>query len=84
MSRCSVLLAVAGQHWHDIVELPGGVSPQLPLSHGEPGDDVDWSGGGQLDVLVARRRRRWLQLGVLHLVVGCVVVSRKVTSCSGK
>ena len=45
------------------------------LGHGEPGDDVDWSEGRQLDVLVVRRR-----LGVLHLVVGCVVVSRKVTS----
>jgi hypothetical protein len=48
---------------HDIVELPGGVSPQrgideLLLGHGEPGDDVDWSEGLQLDVLVVRQRRR--------------------------
>jgi hypothetical protein len=63
---------------HDIVELPGGVSPQLPLGHGEPVDDVDWSEGRQLNVLVARWRRRWWRLGVPHLIVGCVVVSRMV------
>ncbi len=45
------------------MELPGGVSPQrgideLLLGHGEPGDDVDWSEGLQLDVLVVRQRRR--------------------------
>ncbi len=50
------------------------------LGHGEPGDDVDWSEGRQLDVLVVRRRRWWWRHVVLHLVVGCVVVSRKVTS----
>jgi hypothetical protein len=77
--RCLLLLSDGG---HDIVVLPGGVSPQLvvdapedelPLGHGEPGDDVDWSEGRQLDVLVVRRRRRWWLLGVLHLIVGCVL-----------
>jgi hypothetical protein len=28
---------------------------ELPLGHGEPGDDVDWSEGRQLDLLVVRR-----------------------------
>ncbi len=60
------------------------VSMNWPLGHGEPRDDVDWSEGRQLDVLVVRRRHRWWRLGVLDLVVGCVVVSRMVTSCSGK
>ncbi len=57
--------------------LPGGVSPQLgvdelPLGHGEPGDDVDWSEGRQLDVSVVRRRRRQ-HVVVLHVAVGCVL-----------
>ncbi len=60
------------------------VSMNWPLGHGEPEDDVDCLEGRQLDVLVVRRRRRWWRLGVLHLVVGCMVVSRMVTSCSGK
>ncbi len=71
-----------GDGGHDIVMLPGGVSPQLvfdtpqdelPLGHGQPGDDVDWSEGRQLDVLVIHRRRQWWRLCVLHLVVGCVL-----------
>jgi hypothetical protein len=52
------LAACCDETGHDIVMLPGGVSPQLPLGHGEPGDDVDWSEGRQLDVLVVRQRRR--------------------------
>ncbi len=81
----SALAAEAGEHsLFAVMTTMVRVSMNWPLGHGEPGDDVDWSEGRQLDVPVARRRRRWWRLCVLYLVVGCVVVSRKVTSCSGK
>jgi hypothetical protein len=81
----SASAAEAGEH-SPFAEMIAMVrmSMNWPLGYGEPGDDVDWSEGRQLDVLVVRRQRGWWRLGVLHLVVGCVVVGRKVTSCSGK
>jgi hypothetical protein len=73
----SALAAEAGEHSPFAVMIAMvRVSMNWPLGHGEPGDDVDWSEGQQVDVLVVRRRRRWWRLGVLHLVVGCVVVSQ--------
>jgi len=54
-------LLLLGDGGHGLVMLPGGVSPQLivdapedelPLGHVEPGDDVDWSEGRQLEDLL--------------------------------
>ncbi len=37
----------------------GAMQDELPLGHGEPGDDVVGPEERQLDVLVVHRRRRW-------------------------
>ncbi len=51
-----------------VVDVP---QDELPLGHGEPGDDVGPE-GGQLDVMVERRWWR-RQVVVFNVAVGCVM-----------